>query len=382
MEFKFSVWNIRGMSNEFKQNEAVKFIRDEKLQYSPLSCRVVFGWNPYYVKVMVVNMTAQSIMCTVELVQSKFKFYCSIVYASNSGSERRILWDDLILYKQAVGNNPWVIMGDFNVTLDISEHSAGGSHNNMDMNEFKEAVNKMEVDDICSSGFHFTWTKSLKNPNCNTLKKLDRILVNEEFINKFQNAYGVFLPYTISDHSPSVLIIKDGMPKKQRSFRFSNFIYDKEGFLETVKKEWDQEIHGCHMYSLCNTRSDSHEHLFFQCSFANKVWEVMVQNASFMNKNHGLLTSCRYIANKQIKNNFGWTVDKLILAASVYFIWQERNRRLFTRDGRNVDSVICCIKDSVKTRLLALKVKKSTKAQRIASKWGLKWSNNEMFEAC
>ena len=136
------------------------------------------------------------------------------------------------------------------------------------------------------------------------------------------------------------------------------------------------------MCSLCNTRSDSHEHLFFQCSFANKVWEIMVQNASFMNRNHDLLSGCRYIADKQVKNNFGWAVDKLILAASVYFIWQERNRRLFTGVSRNVESVISCIKDSVKTRLLALKVKKSTKSQRIASKWGLKWSSNEMFEAC
>ncbi|PWA96856.1 hypothetical protein CTI12_AA036050 [Artemisia annua] len=90
----------------------------------------------------------------------------------------------------------------------------------------------------------------------------------------------------------------------------------------------------------------------------------------------------QYIADKQVKNNFGWAVDKLILAASVYFIWQERNRRLFTGVSRNVESVINCIKDSVKTRLLALKVKKSNKSQRIASKWGLKWSSNDMFEAC
>ncbi|PWA62510.1 hypothetical protein CTI12_AA360790 [Artemisia annua] len=101
-----------------------------------------------------------------------------------------------------------------------------------------------------------------------------------------------------------------------------------------------------------------------------------------MNRKHDLLAGCRYIADKQVKNNFGWAMDKLILAASVYFIWQERNRRLFTGVSRNVESVINCIKDSVKTRLLALKVKKSTKSQRTASKWGLKWSSNDMFEAC
>ena len=151
-----------------------------------------------------------------------------------------MLWDELLLYKQTVGENP----------LDISDHSSGSSHCSLDMKEFKEAVNNMEVDDIRSTGCQFTWTKSLKNPMYTILKKLDRILINEEFINKFQNAHGMFLPYTISDHSPSIIVIKDGLPKKKKSFRFSNFISDKEEFLDMVKKEWNQDIDGCHIYRL------------------------------------------------------------------------------------------------------------------------------------
>ncbi|GKF59773.1 RNA-directed DNA polymerase, eukaryota, reverse transcriptase zinc-binding domain protein, partial [Tanacetum coccineum] len=79
------------------------------------------------------------------------------------------------------GRFPWLLLGDFNVTMDISEHSAGRSHRTMDMQEFKDTVNNLELDDICSNGFHFTWTKSLKNPKCDTLKKLDRMMINEEF---------------------------------------------------------------------------------------------------------------------------------------------------------------------------------------------------------
>ncbi|GJX62158.1 RNA-directed DNA polymerase, eukaryota, reverse transcriptase zinc-binding domain protein [Tanacetum coccineum] len=59
---------------------------------------------------------------------------------------------------------PWVLMGDFNVTLNAAEHSSWSSGNTMDMVEFNEAVNNIEVEDICSSGFQFTWTKSLRNP--------------------------------------------------------------------------------------------------------------------------------------------------------------------------------------------------------------------------
>ncbi|GJY95063.1 RNA-directed DNA polymerase, eukaryota, reverse transcriptase zinc-binding domain protein [Tanacetum coccineum] len=77
---------------------------------------------------------------------------------------------------------------------------------NMEMSEFKDVVNTLEIEDLCSSGFNFTWTKSLKNPLTTTLKKLDRIMINEEVTQSYKKAHGIFLPYLISDHSPSVLI--------------------------------------------------------------------------------------------------------------------------------------------------------------------------------
>nr|GEX28334.1 pentatricopeptide repeat-containing protein At1g63330-like [Tanacetum cinerariifolium] len=130
----------------------------------------------------------------------------------------------------------------------------------LDMQEFRGTVNSIEVENICSFGFQFTWTKSLKNPNCTTLKKLDRIMINEEFMMKFTKAFSVFLPYLISDHSPTVLVIKDGAPKKKKAFRFSNFINRKEEFLLTVKKEWEVNIQGTHIVkSICDDQGNRNE---------------------------------------------------------------------------------------------------------------------------
>ncbi|GJT01794.1 RNA-directed DNA polymerase, eukaryota, reverse transcriptase zinc-binding domain protein [Tanacetum coccineum] len=66
-----------------------------------------------------------------------------------------------------------------------------------EMTEFQECIDNIEVLDLHSEGFHFTWTKSLRSPKCSTLKKLDRIMVNEDFVDIFQLAHGVFLPYLI-----------------------------------------------------------------------------------------------------------------------------------------------------------------------------------------
>lgn len=116
------------------------------------------------------------------------------------------------------------------------------------MKEFKDAINRLEVGDLCCTGFHFTWTKSLKNPHCSTLKKLDRILINDDFNQSYDRAHGVFLPYLVSDHSPAVLIFLEGFPKKPKSFRFTNYIANKIEFMEVVEKGWDFEVKGCKMF--------------------------------------------------------------------------------------------------------------------------------------
>nr|GEV46504.1 RNA-directed DNA polymerase, eukaryota, reverse transcriptase zinc-binding domain protein [Tanacetum cinerariifolium] len=98
--------------------------------------------------------------------------------------------------------------------VDDAEHSNGGFGCNADMKGFSDLVNQLKVDGLCSFGFHFTWTKSLKNLNSSTLKNLDRILVNESFINQYCRAHGIFLPYLVSDHSASLMIFPNGLPKK------------------------------------------------------------------------------------------------------------------------------------------------------------------------
>ncbi|GKD76365.1 RNA-directed DNA polymerase, eukaryota, reverse transcriptase zinc-binding domain protein [Tanacetum coccineum] len=132
-------------------------------------------------------------------------------------------------------------MGDFNVTLKPVEHSNGSSVMTSDMCEFRDAINSLEVEDLCSTGFRFTWTKTLKNPLNGTLKKLDRITMNDEFLGKFGQAHGMFFPYMVSDHSPSMLVIPNKIAKKKKSFRFANYVADKTDFLDIAKDVWDMK---------------------------------------------------------------------------------------------------------------------------------------------
>ncbi|GKC11414.1 hypothetical protein Tco_1008196 [Tanacetum coccineum] len=88
-----------------------------------------------------------------------------------------------------------------NVTLYPNEHSTGSSQMTADISEFRDCVNSIKVEDIVSSRLFYTWTKNLfkvkSGDTSGVLKKLDRIMGNEEFIDKFPHAHVVFLPNLI-----------------------------------------------------------------------------------------------------------------------------------------------------------------------------------------
>lgn len=112
----------------------------------------------------------------------------------------------------------------------------------------------IEVEDLCQSGFFFTWTKNLYKAkigkDAGVLKKLDRVLVNENFLNKFNKAYAEFKPYIVSDHSPAVVIFPESAVQKRKAFKFANYIADKEDFIPTVEQEWSKQFCGFNMFKL------------------------------------------------------------------------------------------------------------------------------------
>ncbi|GJU67029.1 RNA-directed DNA polymerase, eukaryota, reverse transcriptase zinc-binding domain protein [Tanacetum coccineum] len=160
------------------------------MQECSKGCRIVVGWDADETNVQVLHKT---IFCVVSAAKYSFKSFYTFVYAANEGFERKSLWKELIKEHRYVNGKPWCIAGDMNVTLKVSEHSCGSSVMTADMVDFQECLNKIEIEDICKTGLHFTWTKNLQKTKAGNmtriLKKLDRVMSNEEFIKKFSNAH-------------------------------------------------------------------------------------------------------------------------------------------------------------------------------------------------
>nr|GFC25274.1 hypothetical protein [Tanacetum cinerariifolium] len=156
----------------------------------------------------------------------------------NLPSERRHLWSDLGRHKYVMRGFPWVLMGDFNMTLNLEDSFSGSSTLNSAMYDFKAYVNKIKVMDINATGLHFTWNQKPKGGG-GVLKKLDHIMGNIDFIDTFLRAYAIFQPYRISDHSPVVLKLPTLTSPIPKPFKFFNFLAFKTRFIEVMKSHWN-----------------------------------------------------------------------------------------------------------------------------------------------
>ncbi|GJV51482.1 RNA-directed DNA polymerase, eukaryota, reverse transcriptase zinc-binding domain protein [Tanacetum coccineum] len=253
----------RNFIKSFKTSnkEVRKFINEGKLHV----CSII----ETYVKEKIVKETCekvihvarQSILCHVESNQGNVNVLCTFVYASNNATERRLPWKDLYRHKRICGVNPWVIVGDMNVTLNLEEHSNVGSVITKEMQEFRDCINLIEMDDIGSSGFFYTWTKSLRNPDNTVLKKLDRVMVSEELLMRFNGSHAIFQPFfavvdgwktQVSGYKMYYLKLKEAQSIVEKDpynkeakvnvvedlFEYDEAVKDEENLAQKARVEW------------------------------------------------------------------------------------------------------------------------------------------------
>ncbi|GKA42155.1 reverse transcriptase zinc-binding domain-containing protein [Tanacetum coccineum] len=120
---------------------------------------------------------------------------------------------------------------------------------------------------------------------------------------------------------------------------------------------------------LCDGQPDSHAHLFFECPFSTKVWYYVRDLAGMDNVPPFLHDIILYLQPICKKRSALSIFGKLIIAASSYFIWIERNNRLFKKGKKSPEEVRDMIMVTVRLKLINFCFKQTDMVTRLLSRW-------------
>ncbi|KAL0300285.1 UNVERIFIED_CONTAM: Retrovirus-related Pol polyprotein from type-2 retrotransposable element R2DM [Sesamum angustifolium] len=123
--------------------DADELIRGPNMQplgdYSGPGNRIWIAWNDDFIDVDILNIGSQFVHCRVLKHDIHEPILLTVVYGANEVSARRELWQGLT--EQAVSVNlPWLVGGDFNAVLDMSEVSGASGDIRVAMHEFNDCI--------------------------------------------------------------------------------------------------------------------------------------------------------------------------------------------------------------------------------------------------
>ncbi|GJT79353.1 hypothetical protein Tco_1053695, partial [Tanacetum coccineum] len=96
--------------------------------------------------------------------------------------------------------------------------------------------------------------------------------------------------------------------------------------------------------------------------FSQQVWNQVKGVAGLASSNASIYDIIDDIIPFAARKSSKSVIAKLVVAATSYFIWQERNGRLFKNMKRTVNQVVECIMNTVRLKLMSCRLKKSRSA--------------------
>ncbi|GJQ94328.1 hypothetical protein Tco_0005467 [Tanacetum coccineum] len=118
-----------------------------------------------------------------------------------------------------------------------------------------------------------------------------------------------------------------------------------------------------------DSQPDSHAHLFFECPLLSKVW-LYVHELAGMELippiMHDIISYLQPISKKRTALSI---LGKLILAASSYFIWLERNNRVFKQVKKSPEDIHDIIMVKVRLKLLTFRFKDTSMVNQLLARW-------------
>ncbi|XP_058203014.1 uncharacterized protein LOC131317484 [Rhododendron vialii] len=169
-----------------------------------LVARIIVGWDPLVFQLDVIFSSPQ-IICMKATFGDLSSIFLSVVYGLNQALGKRNLWVDVRYLGTVIGDNPWIQIGGFNVVR-----------------------------------YALTWSNRRGGMGVNK-SKIDRVLINSAWLDKFSDSKAVFLTLGVSDHCSTMVTV---MPAShvRRPFKIFNFWLKNSKFRDALIASWDAPL--------------------------------------------------------------------------------------------------------------------------------------------
>ncbi|XP_070050288.1 uncharacterized protein [Nicotiana tomentosiformis] len=158
-------------------------------------------------------------------------FNFTAVYGLHTLENRRCLWRDLDGIN-IVQQGLWLIMGDYNTIRPGEDRPIGNPVQELEIRNFNSFIDDTALVEMRTSGRNFTWT------NGHTCSKIDRALVNVEWMLQMTCLEVWVMDPRCFDHSPLNITFEDNEDKVPKPFKFLNHLAEHKDFLSIVSGAW------------------------------------------------------------------------------------------------------------------------------------------------
>ncbi|XP_020266418.1 uncharacterized protein LOC109841907 [Asparagus officinalis] len=276
----FSFWNVRGLNKSPKQHLAKCHIMQYHLSFfslletkisdtkvsvaankiaknwswfsnanSSTKARILTLWDPDILDIQVLYYSPQQVTCSVNSKDGNFNSILSTVYGFNHQEARKSLWLELTQIKQAIGNQAWLLCGDFNVMISNEEKLGGTLLTDNDTNDFCRFIEDCQLSHLKTIDCFYTWNNK-QDSDSRVWCRLDRALVNDLWISKYNASHVEYMLPSFSDHSPALVYVYEDKVQGKKPFKFFKMWIKHDEFLPTVKAIWETPVRGCKMFSV------------------------------------------------------------------------------------------------------------------------------------
>ncbi|KAK9713574.1 hypothetical protein RND81_06G036400 [Saponaria officinalis] len=176
------------------------------------------------------------------------QFSFSLVYGMNKPDERVSLWRSLKAYTAYV-SGAWAVCGDFNCLLGLNERIGGNEVVHDDILPLRDVTDFCQLQDLNAIGSFFTWNNK-HEVGMKIYSRIDRVLVNTQWLDIFPDSFANFLPEGLFDHCPCLINFHETLVNRKLPFKYYNMWALAKEFEQIVRNSWSMVVVGSPMFKL------------------------------------------------------------------------------------------------------------------------------------